>query len=44
MKPKHRLQQPRPILESKILKQINHLSYTELVEKYRFLLRNYELL
>ena len=44
MKPKHRLQQPRSVLESKILKQINDLSYTELVEKYRFLLRKYELL
>ena len=44
MKPKHRLQQPRRILESKILKQINDLSYTELVEKYRFLSRKYALI
>ena len=44
MKRKHRLQQPRSVLESRILKQINDLSYSELVEKYRFLSRKYELI
>ena len=44
MKRKHRLQQPRSVLESRILKQINDLSYRELVEKYCFLSRKYELI
>ena len=44
MKRKHRLQQPRSVLESRILKRINDLSYSELVEKYRFLSRKYELI
>ena len=44
MKSKHRLQQPRPVLESKILKHTNDLSYTELVRKYPFLVRKYKLL
>ena len=44
MKSKHRLQQPRPILESKILKHTKNLSYTELVRKYSFLVRKYKIL
>ena len=44
MKSKHRLQQPRPVLESKKLKHTNDLSYTELVRKYPFLVRKYKLL
>ena len=44
MKSKHQLQQPRPVLESKILKHTNDLSYTELVRKYPFLVRKYKLL
>ena len=44
MKSKHRLQRSRPVLESKILKDTNDLSYTELVRKYPFLVRKYKLL
>ena len=44
MKSKHRLQQPRTVLESKRLKHTNDLSYTELVRKYPFLVRKYKLL
>ena len=44
MKSKHRLQQPRAVLESKILKHTNNLSYTELVRNYPFLVRKYKIL
>ena len=44
MKSRHRLQQPRPVLESKILKHISNLSYTEAVGKYHFLVSKYKLL
>ena len=44
MKSRHRLQQPRSVLESKMLKQNANLNYTEVVEKNPFLVRKYKLL
>ena len=44
MKRNHLLNQPRPVLESKILKQINKLNFTDKLTKYYFLSTKYELL
>ena len=44
MKRYHLLQQPRLILESKILKQIHNKDFTEKLTKYYFISRKYDLL
>ena len=41
---KHKLQQPRRVLESKLLKHIKNASYDDNIYKYNFLAREYELL
>ena len=41
---KHRLQQPRRVLESKILKHIKNAKYGDKINKYNFLTLEYELL
>ena len=43
MKRNHLLNQPRPVLESKILKQIHSSDFSDKVSKYYFLSRKYEL-
>ena len=40
----HELQQPRRILESKLLKHIHNVSYIEKINKYIFLSRDYDLI
>ena len=40
----HKLQQPRRVLESKILKHIKNASYDDKETKYDFLAREYEFL
>ena len=44
MKRNHLLNQPRPVLESKILKHISGLSFANKINKYEFLSIRYELL
>ena len=44
IKRNHLLSQPRPVLESKILKHICDLSYIDKINKYAFLAIRYELL
>ena len=44
MTPKHRSQQPRRVLESKLLKHIKNASYNDKENKYNFLTLGYELL
>ena len=44
MTPRHQLQQPRRILESKLLKHIKNVSYDDKINKYHFLTNEYELL
>ena len=39
----HRLQQPRRVLESKLLKHIKNASYGDKINKYHFLARKYDL-
>ena len=41
---KHKMQQPRRILESKILKNIHNVSYNDEINKYNFLSRKYNLI
>ena len=41
---KHKMQQPRRILESKLLKHINNMSYNDKINKYSFLSREYNLI
>ena len=43
MKPKYRLQQPRSILESKLLKNLSNKNFIDKISKYHFLVRKYEL-
>ena len=43
MKRYHLLSQPRPVLESKILKQIHNLNFIDKLTKYKFLANKYEL-
>ena len=42
MTPRHRLEQPRRVLESKLLKHITDLNDFEKNDKYRFLWQNYK--
>ena len=42
MTPRHRLEQPRRVLESKLLKHITNLNDDEKNIKYRFLWQNYK--
>ena len=42
MTPRHRLEQPRKVLESKLLKHITNLNDDEKNIKYRFLWQNYK--
>ena len=44
MKRNHQLKQPRPVLESKILKNIHNSSFSDKLTKYYFLSKKYELL
>ena len=44
MKRNHLLNQPRRVLESKILKQIHNLNFSDKLTKYYFLSKKYELL
>ena len=44
MTSKHRLQQPRKGLESKLLKHIKNASYDDKIHKYNFLAHEYELI
>ena len=44
MTPGHQLQQPRRVLESKLLKHIKNASYDDKINKYHFLTNEYELL
>ena len=44
MTAKHKLQQPRRVLESKLLKYIKDASYDDKINKYNFLTLEYELL
>ena len=44
MKPCYQLQQPRRILESKLLKHISNSSLFDKISKYKFLSIKYELL
>ena len=37
MTAKHKMQQPRRILESKLLKNIHNVSYNDKINKYKFL-------
>ena len=41
---KHKLQQPRRVLESKLLKHIKNVSYDDKISKYKFLTYVYDLL
>ena len=41
---KHKMQQPRRILESKLLKNIHNVSYNDKINKYNFLSREYNLI
>ena len=41
---KHKMQQPRRILESKLLKHIHNVSYNDKINKYKFLSREYNLI
>ena len=34
---RHQLQQPRPMLETKMVKHIKYMSYEEQIDKYKFL-------
>ena len=43
MKRYHLLSQPRPVLESKILKQIHNSNFIDKLTKYKFLANKYEL-
>ena len=42
MTPRHRLEQPRRVLESKLLKHITNLNDDEKNVKHRFLWQNYK--
>ena len=42
MTPRHRLEQPRKVLESKLLKHMTNLNEDEKNIKYRFLWQNYK--
>ena len=42
MTPRHRLEQPRKVLESKLLKHITNLNDDEKNTKYSFLWQNYK--
>ena len=44
MTAKHKIQQPRRILESKFLKHIHNVSYNDKINKYNFLSREYKLI
>ena len=44
MTAKHKIQQPRRVLESKLLKHIKNVSYNDKIKKYNFLTLEYELL
>ena len=44
MKRNYRLIQPRPILESKIIKNIHNSNFIDKLTKYYFLSKKYELL
>ena len=44
MAAKHRIQQPRRVLESKVIKHIKNASYNDKTNKYNFLTLAYELL
>ena len=44
MTAKHKIQQPRKVLASKILKHIKNVSYDDKINKYTFLTLEYELL
>ena len=44
MTPRHRLTQPKPVLESKLLKNICNLPLNDKIGKYKFLTTKYELL
>ena len=44
MTSKHKLQQPRSVLESEFLKRISNLDFIEKIAKYNFLTTKYELL
>ena len=43
MTAKHKMQQPRRILESKLLKHIHNVSYNDKINKYKFLSLEYNL-
>ena len=44
MTARHKIQQPRKVFESKILKDIKNVSYDDKINKYNFLTLEYELL
>ena len=44
MTAKHKMQKPRRILESKLLKHINDASYNDKIKKCNFLSREYDLI
>ena len=44
MTAKHKFQQPRKVLESKLLKHIHNVSYNDKINKYNFLSREYDLI
>ena len=44
MTAKHKIQQPRKVLESKILKHVKIVSYDDKINNYIFLTLEYELL
>ena len=41
---KHKMQQPRRVVESRLLKHINIMSYNDKINKYNFLSREYNLI
>ena len=44
MTPRYRLQQPRKIFESKLIKHIKNAGENDKMNKYRFLTINYDLI
>ena len=44
MTAKHKIHQPRRILESKLLKHLHNTSYNDKINKYKFLSREYDLI
>ena len=43
MTPRHKLSQNRPVLESKLLKNISNLPLNDKISKYNFLTTKYEI-